>query len=596
LGNSNPTGVTYAWVGPNNYTSNQQNPTVSMSGDYTLTATNTINGCTSTASVSVPSLAAPNASATGGTLTCGSPSVQLMGSSTPTNVDYAWTGPNGFTSNLQNPMVAVAGNYLLTVTSSNGCTATATATVDQSGNLPQASPAASGILTCAVTQVTIMANPNMAGYTYAWTGPAGFISTAQNPSVTEPGLYSVLVTNPTTGCTATFSAVVTELVPPTISFDIPDIVINCTTTTATVDLSAICNLPGITCKLNGQVVTGPVVILQTGTNLLEVFDNASGCLMGSDEFGVTQDIIAPDLTVTGDQDLPCADDVTTLTASSSTPGVAFEWSGLGNNPSQTVPPGTYIVTATGQNGCETVETVMVTAPPVLQIVAVNTFVDCDGNFAPDIVIAGGVPPYVFDITTLPMPSGITFEILVTDANGCTTSASGTITIPAPIEVDITHTDETVLGANDGTATISANGGNPPYDYAWSDGQAGQTATNLAPGNYGWTVTDANGCTETGTVVIQEGVNATQDLPGLRRLALSPNPTSGRFELAIALENPMAVQVELLDVAGRILSKTNLENVLEKTWQFDLTASPSGVYFCKITTDGHVAVRKVVKVD
>ncbi|MBK9018448.1 MAG: T9SS type A sorting domain-containing protein [Saprospiraceae bacterium] len=676
LGNSSPTGVTYAWAGPNNYTSNQQNPTVSMSGDYTLTATSTSNGCTSTTSVSVPSLAAPNASATGGTLTCGSPSVQLMGNSTTPNVDYDWTGPNGFTSNLQNPMVGVAGNYLLTVTSSNGCTATATAHVDQSGNLPQASPAASGELTCAMTQVTIMANPDMAGYTFAWTGPNGFTSAAQNPMVTAAGnysvlvtnpatgcsatasatvnqtvnlpqaspmaqgvltcivtqvtimanpnmagfayawtgpaglhlhrpkpvgdgsrsLYSVIVTNPTTGCTATYSATVTELVPPNINVDMPDIELTCASTSIEVDLSAVCNLPGITCKLNGQVVTGPVVISQSGTNFLEVFDNASGCLIDSEEFGVTQDFAVPDLTITGDLDLPCADDVTTLTASSSTQGAAFEWSGLGNNPTQTVPTGTYIVTATGQNGCETVETVEVTAPDQLTMQVIGTL-DCDGTFNPSVIVDGGVAPYSYVFSPQPpFPPGTTFEITVTDFNGCTISANGTVDIPIPIIVGIDVTNETVAGANDGTATLTPSGGLPPFSYLWDNGQTTATATNFSPGFHICTITDAAGCQFMVTVEILAGLNATQDLPGLRRLALSPNPTSGRFELAISLENPMAVQVELLDVAGRTLSKTNLENVLEKSWQFDLTASPSGVYFCKITADGHMAVRKIVKVD
>jgi hypothetical protein len=55
-----------------------------------------------------------------------------------------------------------------------------------------------------------------------------------------------------------------------------------------------------------------------------------------------------------------------------------------------------------------------------------------------------------------------------------------------------------------------------------------------------------------------------------------------------------VKVELLDVAGRILSETNTEYVLEKTWQLDLSASPAGVYFCKITADGKVAVVKLAK--
>ncbi|MCF8245686.1 MAG: T9SS type A sorting domain-containing protein [Saprospiraceae bacterium] len=596
MGNSTTPVVEYAWSGPNGFSSSMQNPTVTEPGDYLLTVTIPSNGCTSSASVTLAPFAVPDASATGGDITCASPTVQLMGSSTTQNVSYHWTGPNSFASDEQNPVVTSVGTYLLTVTSSNGCSATATASVMQQGDLPQANPMATGFLTCNVTQVAIMANPDMAGYTFAWTGPNGFTSAAQNPMVTQPGNYMVLVTNTGTGCAATYSITVIEMIPPTITIVIPDVVINCIITSTTVDLSAICGLPGITCKLNGQVVTGPVVNLELGNNLLEVFDNATGCLVGSDNIQVTEDISVPTLDITGDFDLPCADDVTTLTASSSTSSVMYWWTGLDGNPVQTVPPGSYTVTATALNGCETEQTVVVTAPPALTLEGAGS-IDCDGSFTPTIVATGGVAPYTYTFSPQPpFPPGTNYEITVTDFNGCTASVSGTVSFPIPWEVGFTVTDETVAGANDGSATLSPSGGVPPYTYLWDNGQTTATATNLSPGVHNCSITDAAGCVFIVIVEIQAGLDATTDLPGLRRLALSPNPTNGKFELRLELENPLPVQVELLDVTGRILAKTKLENVLEKTWQFDLNNSPSGVYFCKIVAEGKVAVLKVVKME
>ncbi|MBK8499299.1 MAG: hypothetical protein IPL52_10880 [Flavobacteriales bacterium] len=90
-------------TGPNNYTSNEQNPTVCAAGTYILTVTGA-NGCTSQANADVDvDDEAPGAIATGGTLTCTNTCVTLSGSG---NGDFARTGPNNYTSNEQNPRCA----------------------------------------------------------------------------------------------------------------------------------------------------------------------------------------------------------------------------------------------------------------------------------------------------------------------------------------------------------------------------------------------------------------------------------------------------------------------------------------------------------
>ncbi|MBL0046066.1 MAG: hypothetical protein IPP33_17245 [Flavobacteriales bacterium] len=87
------------------------------------------NGCTSTAEAQVEQDSTlPGAQATGGNLTCSNVSVQLGGSG---NGTFSWSGPNGFTSTQQNPVVGTAGTYVLTVTGSNGCSSTAQAIVEQ---------------------------------------------------------------------------------------------------------------------------------------------------------------------------------------------------------------------------------------------------------------------------------------------------------------------------------------------------------------------------------------------------------------------------------------------------------------------------------
>ena len=197
-GASTTAGVSFSWTGPGGFNSSDQNPVVTTAGTYVLTVTGA-NGCTSTANALVDEdLTLPGASATGGTLTCDVTSVMLMGGG---NGSYSWTGPGGFTSSDQNPVVATAGTYVLTVTGANGCTSTANALVDEDLDLPGAS-ASGGTLTCDVTSVMLMGTGNGS---FSWTGPGGFTSSDQNPVVATAGTYTLTVTG-ANGCTSQASA------------------------------------------------------------------------------------------------------------------------------------------------------------------------------------------------------------------------------------------------------------------------------------------------------------------------------------------------------------------------------------------------------
>src|SRR4029079_11278454 len=100
-------GATYAWTGPNGFTSSLQNPTrasatTADAGTYSVTVT--VSGCTSaagTTNVVVNATPATRTASNGGPY-CEGGTISL---STPTvsGATYAWTGPNGFTSVLQNP-------------------------------------------------------------------------------------------------------------------------------------------------------------------------------------------------------------------------------------------------------------------------------------------------------------------------------------------------------------------------------------------------------------------------------------------------------------------------------------------------------------
>ena len=205
-------GATYSWTGPAGFTSSLQNPTrPSMSvidaGVYSVTVT--VAGCTSIAGTTTVVVNTPPASPTpiSNTPVCTGQTLLLSASTVPGAISYSWTGPNGYTSSLQNPSITnvgliASGTY--TVTANNGCSSTPSSTVVVVNPTP-ATPTVSSSSPDCVGQTTTFSTPAVAGATYSWTGPAGFTSSSQNPTIpnvqiVNAGNYSVTVT--VGGCTS----------------------------------------------------------------------------------------------------------------------------------------------------------------------------------------------------------------------------------------------------------------------------------------------------------------------------------------------------------------------------------------------------------
>lgn len=138
-------------------------------------------------------------------------------------ISYSWTGPNGYTSAVQNPVItgvtdAAAGIYTLTVTNAAGCSASTNVTVTiNTVNLPTAI----ANTPCTGGDLTLIGGPSdMVSYT--WTGPNGFTSSAQNPTITgvtaaAAGTYTLTVTNSTGGsASVTVNVIINQLPAPAI--------------------------------------------------------------------------------------------------------------------------------------------------------------------------------------------------------------------------------------------------------------------------------------------------------------------------------------------------------------------------------------------
>ena len=202
-------GGTYAWSGPNSFTSTSSSPVIATSvaanaGTYAVQVTK--NGCTSSANTVVV-LNSTGATALSNSPLCSGSTLQLSASSSGTT--YAWTGPNSFTSSLQNPSVspAVAGTYSVTITG-GACSGSASTVV-----VVNPTPVATVTKGTVCVSETIQLHAT-GGAAYAWSGPNGFSSTASDPTIASAdfvntGTYSVTITGATTACSATVSVAVT---------------------------------------------------------------------------------------------------------------------------------------------------------------------------------------------------------------------------------------------------------------------------------------------------------------------------------------------------------------------------------------------------
>ena len=208
--NSSTTPVNYQWSGPNNFTSNQQNPLVQDAGFYTVTVTNTQNGCISTLTVeAISDELPPDLSVNDATIDCIQTTQTLTAVSNTPGVTYLWTGPNTSSTN-SSLVVSDPGQYTCIVTGLNGCTTSKISTVNLNAILPDAVANVNGELNCTNKSVDVNSNGSSVGpnYSYQWSGPGGFSSNQQNISATEPGSYTLLVTNSANGCKNTTSVIV----------------------------------------------------------------------------------------------------------------------------------------------------------------------------------------------------------------------------------------------------------------------------------------------------------------------------------------------------------------------------------------------------
>ncbi len=170
------------------------------------------------------------------------------------------------------------------------------------------------------------------------------------------------------------------------------------------------------------------------------------------------------------------------------------------------PAGDHRVVAQDSAGCRDTVAFRIEEPPPIEIQLTMTDARCfaDNSGSALAKASGGVGGFSFRWqrcqggTVVPGPLATDlfagcYAVTVTDANGCTAVAQGTIGEPSPFSFSSSQDSVSCHGGSDGWASISAGGSVPPYSYRWSNGDVGPVADSLKAGFHSVTVTDSRGC-------------------------------------------------------------------------------------------------------
>ena len=266
----------------------------------TVTTSATGNSCVDTDTLVITGNVPPTVSATAGVLGCGAAQAQINTNTNASGPTYSWSPSTGLSAtNIANPVASLPGVYTVVVTdNSSGCTASTTVTVLGNTTAPLAA-ATGGTLNCVVTTLTVNALSNVQNPSFAWTGPNAFTSSAQNPTVNVPGVYTVTVTNLSNNCTATATATVNGDFTAPAAFVTFDPSLACGTAALTLDGSGSSTGPNYGYKWTanpGHIVSGATtlnpVVNPDGVYTLEVTDLSNGCTVTATA-NITCDSVPP---------------------------------------------------------------------------------------------------------------------------------------------------------------------------------------------------------------------------------------------------------------------------------------------------------------
>ncbi len=473
-------------------------------GTYTVTVTDN-KGCTYQASYCISQPVALSACFTKSNVKCnggttGSARIKVSNGTAP--YSYLWS-TGAITANITG---RAAGTYTVTVTDANGCTMVKRVTITQPTPI---------VISNTVTNVSCNGGTNGAiattvsggttPYTYLWSNNAITASISNLAA----GNYTITVKDKNL-CTVTKTSIVNQPTQLTASISSTNVSCNGGSNGSAVVIASGGTAP-YTYLWNTGGSNASNTNLSAGTYTVVITD-AKGCTTSS---SVTITEPAALTATTNKTDVSCNggnDGSASVNVAGGTAPYSYSWtSGSQTSTSSNLSAGTYHVIITDANGCILSKCVIVAEPTALTASVSSTNVSCNGgnNGSASITATGGTAPYSYNwsnVVTSASNNNLiagSYSVTVTDANGCSYSTSVTITEPALLTLATTSSNVLCNGGSDGSASVTANGGTAPYTYAWSNLALTASATNLSAGTYSVIVTDANNCSATASVTVNQ---------------------------------------------------------------------------------------------
>ncbi len=501
---ASPTGGTpsYTYLWSNGQTTSTA--TSLIAGTYTVTIRD-VNNCSSNTSVTITQPTVLSSSISASTqVSCnggnnGSATVNPSGG-TPTYT-YIWS--NGQTT--VSATTLVAGTYTVTVTDSKGCTTTSSVTITQPTQLTTSISSSTQVSCNGGSNGTATVAPagGTPAYTYLWSN-GQTLATATGLS---SGTYSVTVSD-NKGCTSTSSVTITQptILTSSISASSQVLCFGGSSGTATVTQSG--GTPSYTYLWSNGQTTSTATGLAIGTYTVTVRD-VNNCTSTS-SVTITQPAQLTS-SISSSSNISCngaSDGSATVNPSGGTSPYTYFWStGQAVTTATGLTAGSYTVTVTDSKGCTSTSAVTITQPAVLTSTTSVVNPTCNGGYNGTATAnpSGGTSPFTYSwfptSQTTQTATGLgagTYQLTITDSHSCTFLTSATVGEPSALSITPSSVNAT-CGNSNGSASVSISGGTSPYSYLWSTGGTNSSISSVPAGSYSVTVTDAQLCTNTTTI-------------------------------------------------------------------------------------------------